>query len=166
MLQQHDRHHTMLANPYDPSRDLSPNLPTTSCRGQELTNVFSGAGGQCCAFKTEFDDDCPSDCCSKVSAPPTPMGVVVGDDYRGGPLAVLPCKQEPVTATGGLVGPGLGSSPVAGHHHHHHHHHHHQSLSFPPLPPPSRHRRCIEWQVKYVHGSTRFSILSVTLDER
>lgn len=111
-FQQHDRHHTMLANPYDPSRDLSPNLPTTSCRGQELmTNVFgggAGAGGlgQCCALKSEFDDDCP-DCC-KVS-PPTPMG----DDCGGGPLT-LPCKQErdPIA---GLM--SMGSSPL-GHHQH------------------------------------------------
>ncbi|XP_025414878.1 uncharacterized protein LOC112686687 isoform X2 [Sipha flava] len=124
----HDRHHTMLANPYDPSRDLSPNLPTTSCRGQELTNVFGGVAGaaglgQCCALKSEFDDDCP-DCC-KVS-PPTPMmDEVVGDDYRGGPLA-LPCKQERGDPIAGLV--GMGSSPLGHqprHHHHHHHHHHH-----------------------------------------
>lgn len=139
-FQQHDRHHTMLANPYDPSRDLSPNLPTTSCRGQELTNVFgvggvAGAGGlgQCCALKSEFDDDCP-DCC-KVS-PPTPMGG--GDDYRGGPLA-LPCKQEsdPIA---GLI--GMGSSSPLGHHQHHqqqqqpqnhqqrHHHHHHAVVGY------------------------------------
>lgn len=117
----------MLANPYDPSRDLSPNLPTTSCRGQELTNVFGvGGHGQCCTFKSEFDDDCP-DCC-KVS-PPAPMGVVVGDDYRGGPLA-LPCKLERDTvAAGGLAVVGMASSPVHHQHHHHHHHHHHSDHS-------------------------------------
>ncbi|VVC39436.1 Homeobox domain,Homeobox, conserved site,Homeobox domain-like,Zinc finger, LIM-type [Cinara cedri] len=138
---QHDRHHTMLANPYDPSRDLSPNLPTTSCRGQELTNVFAVAGGghgQCCAFKSEFDDDYP-DCC-KVS-PPGPMGV--GDDYRGGPLA-LPCKQErdPVLADAGLA-VGMGSSPVHQHHHHHLHHDHHDlrhhDLHHGADRPPSHH---------------------------
>lgn len=138
----------MLANPYDPSRDLSPNLPTTSCRGQELTSVFGvvggggvgngtgtgtgngNGGGQCCAFKSEFDDDCP-DCC-KVS-PPTVAGLA-GDDYRGGPLA-LPCKQERDGGGDPMAGlVGLSSSP-AGHHlnsgHHqqqqlHHNQHHNQ----------------------------------------
>lgn len=144
----------MLANPYDPSRDLSPNLPTTSCRGQELTNVFgvgSGGHGQCCAFKSEFDDDCP-DCC-KVS-PPAPMGVVVGDDYHGGPLT-LPCKQERDPVAGALV-VGMGSSPAHHHHHdhdhhdfhhdlhhnqppshHHHHHHHHPAVVDYGSPEPS-----------------------------
>lgn len=125
----------MLANPYDPSRDLSPNLPTTSCRGQELTNVFSvGGHGQCCTFKSEFDDDC-TDCC-KVS-PLTPMGAV-GDDYHGGPLQAIPCKQERDPAAGHI---GLGSSPVDHHHHRqqqqHNHHHHHTVIGYGGSPEPS-----------------------------
>lgn len=123
LLQQHDRHHTMLANPYDPSRDLSPNLPTTSCRGQELTNVFGSGGGlhgQCCTFKSEFDDDCSPECCISKVSPPTPMMGLAGNDYRGGPLAI-PCKQErDQTVVTGLI--GLGSTPVEGHHHHHQRH--------------------------------------------
>lgn len=155
IYQQHDRHHTMLANPYDPSRDLSPNLPTTSCRGQDLTNVFgvvgvvgggSGSHGQCCTFKSEFDDDCAtSDCCSKVSPPPPPppISVMGRDDFRSGPLQAVPCKQELETA-----GHGLGSSPSGHHHNHqllHHHHHHHLGGGYgsPPepssSPPPSGH---------------------------
>lgn len=141
----HDRHHTMLANPYDPSRDLSPNLPTTSCRGQDTTNVFGvvgvvggGVHGQCCAFKSEFDDDCTTaDCCSKVSPPPPPppISIMGRDDYRGGPLQAVPCKQERD------AGQGLGSSP-AGHHNHnhqllHHHHHHHLGGGYGSPPEPS-----------------------------
>lgn len=145
--QQHDRHHqSMLANPYDPSRDLSPNLPTTSCRGQDLTNVFGvvgtggggGGHGQCCAFKSEFDDDrsTTADCCSKVSPPPPPISVMGRDDYRGGPMQAVPCKQELDS------GHGLGSSPSGLHnhqllHHHHHHHHHHLGGGYGSPPEPS-----------------------------
>ncbi|XP_050539958.1 LIM/homeobox protein Lhx9-like isoform X2 [Daktulosphaira vitifoliae] len=100
----HDRHH-MLVNPYDPSRDQSPNLPTTPCREQEqLTSVYGGHG-QCCAFKSEFDDDCP-DC--KVPPPPT-ASTVLGNSYRSGSLE-MSCKLERDCAfQGSSPGTGYGS---------------------------------------------------------
>lgn len=140
----------MLANPYDPSRDLSPNLPTTSCRGQEqLTHVFGGRGtphpsavaaaaaGQCygaaAPFKSEFDDDGrdndadndndDGDCC----------------DSKLQQLQASPPVSMAVVVAGDdyhrggplqVVPPCKqeDASPVHRHHYHHHHHHHHHNI--------------------------------------
>ncbi|XP_065218294.1 LIM/homeobox protein Lhx9-like [Planococcus citri] len=75
--QQHQDRHQMLFAAYDPSRDLSPNLPTTSCQ-DSITSLSAGSGapsrsssnsgcstpnnnttttriGMCCTFKEEYD---------------------------------------------------------------------------------------------------------------
>lgn len=65
----------MLFAAYDPSRDLSPNLPTTSCQ-ESITNLSSGPSrsnsnsnsgcstpnantrlGMCCSFKEEYESN-------------------------------------------------------------------------------------------------------------
>ncbi len=69
LQQQHQDRHQMLFTAYDPSRDLSPNLPTTSCEttsnlssGPSHSNSNSGCStpintriGMCCTFKEEYD---------------------------------------------------------------------------------------------------------------
>lgn len=70
LQQQHQDRNQMLFTAYDPSRDLSPNLPTTTC--ESVTNVSSSGGpsrsnsnsgcstpmntriGMCCSFKDEY----------------------------------------------------------------------------------------------------------------
>uniref|UniRef100_A0A1B6LGL5 Apterous n=1 Tax=Graphocephala atropunctata TaxID=36148 RepID=A0A1B6LGL5_9HEMI len=52
--QHHPERHQMLAAAYDPSRDLSPNLPTT-CHdsGGSMSSASSSGLTSCCSFKTE-----------------------------------------------------------------------------------------------------------------
>lgn len=90
----------MLFTAYDPSRDLSPNLPTTTCepaaanlsssRGPSRSGSNSGCStpntriGMCCSFKEEYE---PNDYSSKVAPPQPPSSVVGGCQECGPPSA-------------------------------------------------------------------------------
>lgn len=70
--QQHQDRHQMLYTAYDPSRDLSPNLPTTTCESttnlsSALSRSSSNSGcstpinatrvGICCSYKEEYESN-------------------------------------------------------------------------------------------------------------
>ncbi|KAK7573373.1 hypothetical protein V9T40_010564 [Parthenolecanium corni] len=99
-LQQHQDRNQVLFTAYDPSRDLSPNLPTTTCepaaanlsssRGPSRSGSNSGCStpntriGMCCSFKEEYE---PNDYSSKVAPPQPPSSVVGGCQECGPPSA-------------------------------------------------------------------------------
>lgn len=92
----------MLFTAYDPSRDLSPNLPTTTCepaaanlsssRGPSRSGSNSGCStpntriGMCCSFKEEYE---PNEYPSKVAPPQRPSSAV-GSCQDCGP----PCSYK------------------------------------------------------------------------